>query len=577
MNDERQITADTNAMAQSPSQASRRAHPELRSQAELNSTVVSPAAAKVMSIAFVLIALAVPAIDTISQLAGRRDVTALDVLRPIPRAVSAATDGEGRRTLSELRPLATPEFLHGYEEALGDRSMLKQVFQPRLQDVLTGPLGFGNDKAVIGRKGWLFYQPGVDYLTGPGFLDPAHLRRRAQKMANQGEGDPQPDPRPAILRFHEDCERAGVHLVVAIIPDKAQLQPAQLTRRLAFDRPTEPMHNRDFDRFVSELRSAGVDVFDPTPALINPGEVRYLMQDTHWTPQFMRQVACDLATHIRQRVPMFSVPAPLALKTEPQTISRLGDLVGMLKLSDDQRIFSPQQVTIEQVQDAATGKPWKPDRSADVLLLGDSFANIYSDGGAAGGLGWGSGAGLAPQLSRYLNRPVDVIARNGSGASMTRMELARRPDPFGGKRTIVWEFAARDLSNGNWTVIPITANRAASAPVAPGEFVVDAELLTPVPPDARRSEVYVDAVVVLKFKVVKVIEGKYDGGEILLKLPSILNRQLQPAASMKKGQAYRLAVKKESPPRFNTVQMIDQTGEFDLPALWCESVSEKQE
>ena len=61
------------------------------------------------------------------------------------------------------------------------------------------------------------------------------------------------------------------------------------------------------------------------------------------------------------------------------------------------RCFRPQTVTIHQVQDAA-GRPWEPDPEADVLLLGDSFTNVFS----LDPMGWGESAGLGPQLALAL-------------------------------------------------------------------------------------------------------------------------------------------------------------------------------
>ena len=60
-------------------------------------------------------------------------------------------------------------------------------------------------------------------------------------------------------------------------------------------------------------------------------------------------------------------------------------------------------------------------------------------------MGWGDSAGFPAQLARFWQRDVDVIARNGSGATATRRELARRPEPLLGKTVVVWEFAAREL------------------------------------------------------------------------------------------------------------------------------------
>jgi hypothetical protein len=89
------------------------------------------------------------------------------------------------------------------------------------------------------------------------------------------------------------------------------------------------------------------------------------------------------------------------------------------------------------------------------LLLGDSFTNVFS----LEGMGWGAAAGLAPQLALALARPLDVIAQNDSGAFVTRQALARElaagNDRLAGKRVVIWEFAARELSAGDWKRIEL--------------------------------------------------------------------------------------------------------------------------
>jgi alginate O-acetyltransferase complex protein AlgJ len=132
-----------------------------------------------------------------------------------------------------------------------------------------------------------------------------------------------------------------------------------------------------------------------------------------------------------------------------QRVERVGDSVDMLKLPEEQRLFTPQSVLIHQVQDAS-GAAWEPSATADVLLLGDSFTNIFS----LEGMGWGAAAGLGPHLSLALGRPVDVIAQNDSGAFATRQALSRQlaagEDRLAGKRVVIWEFASRELSVGDW-------------------------------------------------------------------------------------------------------------------------------
>ena len=82
---------------------------------------------------------------------------------------------------------------------------------------------------------------------------------------------------------------------IAVMDGDRRFTYAQLyarCRRFASRRPQAVPNNADFARFVAELRGQGVDVFDPTPATVGPDDPpRFLARDTHWTPEWMRQVA----------------------------------------------------------------------------------------------------------------------------------------------------------------------------------------------------------------------------------------------------------------------------------------------
>jgi alginate O-acetyltransferase complex protein AlgJ len=107
----------------------------------------------------------------------------------------------------------------------------------------------------------------------------------------------------------------------------------------------------------------------------------------------------------------------------------------------------------------ADGQPWQPSETADVLLLGDSFTNIYTQEP----MGWGAAAGLAPHLALALGRPVDVLARNDAGAYATRKLLAEAlaagEDRLAGKRVVIWELAARELAVGDFQPFDYTLGR----------------------------------------------------------------------------------------------------------------------
>jgi hypothetical protein len=124
----------------------------------------------------------------------------------------------------------------------------------------------------------------------------------------------------------------------------------------------------------------------------------------------MEQVARTLGAYVSELGALGAAPEP-TLHAAEESAERVGDLVDMLDLPEDQQVFLPQAVRIHPVLDAQ-GNTWEPDPNAEILLLGDSFTNVFS----LEGMGWGAAAGLGPQLALALGRPLDLIAQNDSGS-----------------------------------------------------------------------------------------------------------------------------------------------------------------
>jgi alginate O-acetyltransferase complex protein AlgJ len=497
-----------------------------------------------MTAGFLALIFALPAVQLAFELVFERDIQALKVFTRLP----------------------TPENLGRFERDVSRRSLARQLVQPRLQLALSRYLGFGTADVLRGRDDWLFYRPGVEFLTGPGLLDGSRLSLRRQDLIEAGEVHPNPDPRPAILAFQEDCRGAGVHLVVVPVPDKAMLQPAELTSRSLTPVPVDVPANPDHPRLLEELRAAGVDVFDPTPPRLVPGDPpRFLHQDTHWTPQWMEAVARDLASHVESRVSLpRSTPTPFLI--QETRVTRQGDLVDMLRLDPDQRLFRAQTVTIHRVLDRRTGAAWQPSEAADVLVLGDSFSNIYG----SADLGWGDAAGFPAQLARFLSRPVDVITRNGSGATATRRELARRPAALRGKRVVIWEFAVRELTLANWEVVRLPGPPRDAGAGHPGpeasrtplliEGTVVATSRVPQP----FTVPYKDCLTCVKLRVDKVLEGSYGDDSMIGAFWAMRDNVLLPAASYAAGRRLRLKAVplREAPADLRSVRTADDLDDY---------------
>ena len=115
----------------------------------------------------------------------------------------------------------------------------------------------------------------------------------------------------------------------------------------------------------------------------------YLATDTHWRPEAMEMVAEQLGAFIAshgdaaRRGPIPAIASSGSNSGTPATsracwTCRHGDT-----------LFPPESVWLARVL-LPDGSAWRSSRDADVLVLGDSFSNIYS----LESMGWGTSAGL---------------------------------------------------------------------------------------------------------------------------------------------------------------------------------------
>jgi alginate O-acetyltransferase complex protein AlgJ len=413
---------------------------------ELGHTRVRPAVARGLIIGFALTLLAVPGLEAL-----------------LPAGSGAGRGADIAAAWGQL--LSAPPThceLEAFETQLAERSRVGAALRPRLQALLSGGLGLGNEQAYVGRPRWLFQRAAVDHLSGPPFLEPTFQRSRVRD-ADPCKRTPDPDPVAAIVRFHTDLSARGIGLVVVPTPVKGVLDGDRLGRAPA---GTE-IRNASFPEFRNRLQEQGVAVFDPVPVMGRWREQHgadriFLATDTHWRPEAMEAVAEALAGFLEQRVDLGPQDAASTLRSVEAR--NRGDLVTLLDLPPYQTLFPLERVTIRQVRDA-DNQLWKPTPGAPVLLLGDSFSNIYSDRAAfaqsAGGepLDWGESAGFAEHLSHHLGRPVDRIVRNAGGAHSTRRDLVRAVLAGSHRlrhvRVVVYQFAVRELSQGDWQILAL--------------------------------------------------------------------------------------------------------------------------
>ena len=90
-----------------------------------------------------------------------------------------------------------------FEDRLGEQSFLRRWLLPRLQWRLAASLGLGNEQVYVGREGWLFFRPDLDYVIGRGFLD-SPVQEARRRSGDAWLPAPEPDPIPALVIFNNN-------------------------------------------------------------------------------------------------------------------------------------------------------------------------------------------------------------------------------------------------------------------------------------------------------------------------------------------------------------------------------------
>jgi SGNH hydrolase-like domain, acetyltransferase AlgX len=413
-----------------PSAAHRRLPREEEADLALKNTKFAPGTRQTLIALFLLTIVAVPLIQLVAEFRAAGSISRLPMIS----------------IFKSLPWLPHSEDLKRVERTLENESLVSQWLLPRVQYLLTVLLGAGNEQVYLGHDPWLFYRADVDHVIGPPFLDPLRMKHRLQTSRVQ------PDPVKAIVDFRNQLTARGIDLVVLPVSVKPSTEGEMLAVSNANrTQASGVLPNPSFNEFKARLEREKVRLFDPAPFLMERGRNghRYLETDTHWRPETMEIVAERLADFLQLPAAAGSKSASII---EKEIVAR-GDIAAMLKLSRGDKFFPPETVTIRQV--VIGNALWRPSKEADVLLLGDSFSNIFS----FEAMGWGESAGFAEHLSFALRRPIDSILRNSDASFATREilsnELARGRDRLAGKKLVIWEFAARELSFGNWKLLDL--------------------------------------------------------------------------------------------------------------------------
>ena len=509
-----------------------------QAHAEVGQTEVSRPVALTLVVVFVAIIAAVPI--TQAWMDHRVLPVALNATATAPTRVGGPSP-IARVIKGNRQVLAA---IQRFTDRLDTDSLLARHLRPAVQLLLTERFGSGNERVYTGRDDWLYYASDVQHVVGRGFLDRGQLARRAAGGDSLSEAAA-PDPRPALRAFNDALARRGITLVLLPTPVKPSIRPEQL----GLEASVAPVRNVSFSQFAEEMRAAEIVLFDPAPLLADLGALGdpvYLARDTHWRPDAVVAVAQELARFL-ERETQLPEQEPVSLDTRRVRVSDRGDIVGLLDLPAKWSPYPSETVEVRQIL-TADGRPWRPNPTADVLLLGDSFANIFS----LEAMGWGTAAGLAEQLSFALGRPVDRLVQNANGAFASRealaRELARGRDRLAGKRAVVYQFATRELTHGDWRLVDLDTRRAVVAstvlPPKPGEVLRVQGRIRQLTPAPRPGTVpYRDHIIAVDLADIDTDGGVAGGSEALVYFSSMEDNVWTAAASLVVGQTITLTLR----------------------------------
>ena len=401
-------------------------------------------------------------------------------------------------------------------------------------------LNEGNQRVFAGDGGWLYYRADLEavYGKGPYYREPLSVARERFDQKWQS-------PVPVVKAFAAELAKREIRLILVPVPTKPMIC------REGLGLPDGGTALLELAKVTADLAGDGIEVVDLFPLIKaqGPDKARFLKQDTHWTPGVMESVAREVA----RRVNTAGTDAPLKTRLEAIERENTGDLAGMLDLGKDQKLFPPERVSLHRVLNFETGALLPSDPNSEVVVLGDSFVNIYEDPS----LGFGKenetsiGAGFSSHFAASIGRTVHTIAINGGGATGVREAFAGLPaDQLKGKKTVIWLLSSRDLllaeiparrAGIEWRSVTFNEETPASPGEKAGVIEVTATLRERSTIEDPAQTPYASAIYSTVFSDIGGADASaIQGEEIYVFLWAFRGRKLEKSAGLEPGLRYRL-------------------------------------
>lgn len=274
---------------------------------------------------------------------------------------------------------------------------------------------------VVGEDGWRFLPAELKFAAKLASPDLANLTEPAVD---------------AIADFAEQMKAADVKLIVMPVPPKVLLAGAAA----GVSAEEQQKMRAGWEAIMRALADREVAVVDLLPDYSSATSEPFCRRDTHWSGRGIA-LAVDRLLPLLEGAGIADHEAPgIGNAWTKQTIN--GDLGG-----------DPEEIELRVRRLPADPEAMKKN---PVLLFGDSHVLVFHQGGDL----HTTGAGLPDQFAAALGSMPDVLGVRGSGATSSRLQLARRAradeNYLPSKKVIVWCFAGREFTEADsWKKVPI--------------------------------------------------------------------------------------------------------------------------
>ncbi|MBM4014396.1 MAG: hypothetical protein FJ293_05460 [Planctomycetes bacterium] len=300
-----------------------------------------------------------------------------------------------------------------------------------------------------GRRWWPVGEPtdgAISLVTVEQWLDWSAARpERAVPWALEIAAETHPGV--AIVDLARQLNAHGIEFVYVSFPTRIELHPELIAPAIAAAMepaaaagdgaaaaPFRGMGEANA-RFLLELVGAGVEVVNLAPDFVQQRDLGdaeeharrrllYHRWNMHWTPRAIELAAERIGERLAAQ-PWYR-PGPYK---EGKAFTLRRKAFDFTAEGNGQAPDSlPEPIALNAVH--MSGAPLKKEtkQASPIVLLGDSFANMHKDYGAA----------IHDHLFRVTGWPIDVIAPPGGAELQCRETLRRRGDGLAGKKVVIW-------------------------------------------------------------------------------------------------------------------------------------------